>query len=498
MSNIRVTYSGLIALSAGLVSVITGIIFTLIVTRRLSPEEFGIWSIIGSMISYFLIAEPVISFWATRQIARGEQVGKTSLLSSTIFSLGAIPLYIALSYYVSQVSHSHYNSMLLATILIPVSFVSQTMSGINLGHKPHATSYGLLIFESLKIPTGLVLVYFFNMGIDGAIITTIVAYLGKIIIQVYFGKPQLKGKFSLSALKHWIKLSWLPLYSNLSHIIWSLDVIVYSIIVKSVIGVAYFSVSSTIAAIIGNAGLISQSIYPKLLAKGSHDHISENFTQLMYFAIPLLGVSLIFSKPALFALNPSYQGVYMVVIIYSFRTFFYVITNTLYQILMGLESVDVEKNHNFKSLAKSRLFLIPTLLNIQYGLYLASLALMLFILNSSKPLEITLVTWWSTIALILQIPFLIYASILVKKQVKFSFPYANTAKYVAATIVFVGVFLLTSGMIIDYQVSIYNFLPKVLLQLLICASVYLLVTFVIDKRTRILFKSIVCELTSKL
>ncbi len=494
MSNIRVTYSGLIALTVGLASVLTGAIFTLIVTRRLSPEEFGIWSIIGSMISYFLIAEPVISFWATRQIARGEKVGKTSLTSSTMFSLGAIPLYIILSYYVSQVSHSHYDSMILAAILLPVSFVSQTMSAINLGHKPHASSYGLLAFESLKIPVGLSLVYFLDMGVDGAIITTAVAYMGKIGIQIYFGKHELQGKFGLQNLKHWIKHSWLPLYSNLSHVIWSLDVIIYTIITKSVIGVAYFSVSSTIAAIIGNAGLISQAVYPKLLAKGSHDYINENFSRLLYFAIPLLGITLVFSKPALFALNPAYQSASMIVIIYSFRTFFYVITSTLYQILLGIEDVDIEKNYNYKALAKSKLFLIPTLTNIQYGLYIVSLAIMLLVLNSNKISPIELVTWWVTIALALQIPVLIYASILVKKYIKFSFPYVSTIKYVVSTITFIVVFHFTSSMIINYQSSIYSFLPKLLLQLFICIGIYLIITYLIDKKTRILFKSIITEL----
>lgn len=496
MSDIRVTYSGLIALTVGLASVLTGTIFTLIVTRRLSPEEFGEWSIIGSMISYFLIAEPVISFWATRQIARGETVGKTSLLSSTFFSFGAIPPYLVLSYYVSQTGHLHYDSMLIAMALLPVSFVSQTLSGINLGHKPHATSYGLVMFESLKIPVGLLFVYFFNMGINGAIITTIIAYLGKIVIQFYFGRHQLKGKFSLNALKHWIKLSWLPLYSNLSHVIWSLDVVVYTIITKSVVGVAYFSVSSTISALIGNASLISQAVYPKLLAKGSHDYVTENFSQLMYFAIPLLGVSLIFAKPALFALNPAYQGAYMVVIIYSFRTFFYVITNTLYQTLLGIEEVDVEKNYNYRTLAKSKLFSIPTLINIQYGIYIVSLAVFLFI-NFNKISQIELVTWWAIIALSVQMPFLLYAVILVKKKIKFSFPYVNVAKYVAATITFVVVFHLTSHMIINYQNSIYNFLPKVILELLICMTIYLTITFVIDKKTQNLFKSIFRELVSR-
>jgi O-antigen/teichoic acid export membrane protein len=487
LSNIRVTYSGLIAVTAGLISVLTGAIFTLIVTRRLSPEEFGIWAIIGSMISYFLIAEPIISFWTTRQIARNEMIGKTSLLSSTLFSVGSIPIYIILSFYVSQIGHFQYNTMILAALLLPVSFISQTISSVNLGHKPHASSYGLLVFESLKIPAGLLFVYLLDLGVDGAILTTFIAFVAKIIVQIYFARNHLSEKFNFNVLKHWIKLSWLPLYSNLSHLIWSLDVLIYTIITNSIIGVAYFSISSTIAAIIGNAGLISQSVYPKLLAMGSHKHINENFTYLMYFAIPLLGISIIFSKPALFALNPAYQDISLIVVIFSFRTFLYVITNTLYQILMGIENVDIEKTYTYKTLAKSRLFQIPTLLNIHHGLYIVSLTLILLITSSYKFNEVELVTLWVIIALL----------ILVKKQTSFKFPYVSAGKFAFATLMFILVFFFTSDIIIEYQISIYDFLPKLILELAICLATYFFITFLIDKKTRILFKSIFGELISK-
>lgn len=497
MSDIRVTYSGLIALVVGLVSVVTGIVFTLIVTRRLSPEEFGMWSIIGSMISYFLIAEPVISFWSTRQIARGEEVGKTSLISSISFSMGAIPLYLVFAYFVSTVSRSHLDSLILASILLPVTFVSQTLSGINLGHKPHATSYGLLVFEILKIPAGLALVYSLDLGVNGAIIATLIAYLGKILVQGYFGKTQLKDKFNTNALKRWIKLSWIPLYSNLSHLIWTLDVVLYSIIVGSVKGVAYFAASSAIAAIIGHAGLISQALYPKLLAKGSHDYAKENFTRLMYFAVPLLGTSVIFAKPALFALNPVYVDGSIIVVIMSFRAFFYVITGVLYQMLLGIETTDIEQNPKFSSLTKSKIFFVPTLTNIHYSLYIVTMVTTIIILNSSGRSELELVTWWTIIALALQMPFFIYAWILVQKHVRFSFPYVNTLKYVGCTILFVIVFLLTSEFIIIYPTSIYDFLPLLALQLAICLGIYLLTTYIIDKKTRIFFKSILAELSSK-
>lgn len=497
MNNIRVTYSGLIALVVGLISVLTGIVFTLIVTRRLSPEEFGVWSIIGSMISYFLIVEPVISFWSTRQIARGEEVGKTALISSTSFSLCSIPIYLIFAYFVSNIAHSHLDSMILAAMLLPVTFLSQTLTGINMGHKPHVTSYGLLSFELLKIPAGLALVYFLDLGVNGAIIATTIGYLVKILVQAYYGKARLKDKFNIMVLKRWIKLSWIPLYSNLAHVIWALDVVLYSIIVSSVKGVAYFSASLAIAAIIGHAGLISQALYPKLLAKGSYDYAKENFTRLMYFAIPLLGITVVFSKLALFALNPAYADASIVVVILAFRTFFYVITGILYQILLGIEKIDVEQNPKYSSLAKSKLIFLPTITNIHYGSYIIMLTITLFILNSSGASELELVTSWSMISLALQIPFLIYAWILVQKNIKFSIPYTNILKYIGGTTSFVVVFFLTSGSIINYEPSIYIFLPSLILQLGICIGVYLLVTYVIDNKTRILFKSVLGEFISR-
>ena len=70
MSEIRVTYSGLISLVMGLGTVVTGMIFILIVTRSLTPEELGTWGLIGGLVTYVIVLEPIISYWTTREIAR--------------------------------------------------------------------------------------------------------------------------------------------------------------------------------------------------------------------------------------------------------------------------------------------------------------------------------------------------------------------------------------------------------------------------------------------
>lgn len=496
MSNIRVTYSGLIGFVVGIISVITGIVFTLIVTRRLLPEEFGIWSIIGSMIGYFLIVEPIISYWSTRQIARGEPVGRTSLFSSTVFSIGTVPIYLILANFVSSVSPEHLDTMILASILIPVAFISQTLMGINLGHKPQATSYGLLGFEFLKIPSGLALVYFLDLGVNGAILATLVAYLGKLVIQLYFSKVKLQVKFDISIVRRWIKLSWIPIYNSLAQMIWSLDVIIFTLITASTIGVAYYAASMAIASILAHAGKISQALYPKLLTGGSHDYVSENFTRVMYIVIPLLGITIIFSRPALFALNPVYETASIIVILLAFRTFFYVVTSVFYQVLLGIEKIDTKQNFNYSDFVRSKLFLVPTLNYIHHGLYIGILVAVLLFLNSDEISELELVTAWSIISVSLSIPFVIFAWTLVRKNVKFSIPYTEIAKYVLATISFVIVFLLTSESIISFEISIFDFLPGLILELFICIAVYLAITYLIDKKTRVLFKAILMEIVS--
>jgi hypothetical protein len=111
--------------------------------------------------------------------------------------------------------------------------------------------------------------------------------------------------------------------------------------------------------------------------------------------------------------------------------------------------------------------------------------------------ELDLVIIWSTISLILQIPFFIYILILVKKSIKLSIPFIDISKYAIGTIGFVIVFLLTSESIMKFEINVYDFLPGLITQFVICIGIYMGITYIIDRKTRTLFKSIYNELISK-
>ena len=59
MAEIRVTYSGLISVAVGLITIITGVAFMLIVTRTLDPVEFGTWGVITVLFLGVLNIEPI-------------------------------------------------------------------------------------------------------------------------------------------------------------------------------------------------------------------------------------------------------------------------------------------------------------------------------------------------------------------------------------------------------------------------------------------------------
>ena len=162
MSGIRVTYSGLISFGIGISTIITGLIFTLIVTRELSAEELGIWTLIGGLLVYAVVIEPVISYWTTREIARGEQSATTSLISSTILSALGVAIYLIAVFFVSLETKVDSQVLYFAAIMIPITFINRILSAINYGWKAHTASYGILGFEISKIPLGLIFVYHFE------------------------------------------------------------------------------------------------------------------------------------------------------------------------------------------------------------------------------------------------------------------------------------------------------------------------------------------------
>ena len=493
MSNIRVTYSGLISLLVGIVSSITGLIFTLIVTRSLTPDEFGSWGLIGGLIMYVMILDPIVTYWTTREIARGEDSGKTAIVTHGIFSLIALILYILISFFVANESVVTFDVLVLGAMLIPVMFINRVLTALNLGWRPHVTSYGIIVFELSKIPLALILVYHFNLGLEGAIISTTISYVASIIVLSIYSRSKIQVKFKKFYIKKWTKFFWIPLYRKGQSVIFSFDVVIFTLITDSVIGIALFTASLAVSMLVGHAGLIAQAIYPKLLSGSKKNYLNQNLIRFFYFAFPLTAISIVFAQPALFALNPEYEIATIVVAIMTIRTFMYVLSNIFQDAIHGTETIDTKENPKFSDFVKSKLFILPTIILIQYSLYVSILAIVLFFTKDNST-QLELVINWALISLILQIPFTAYFYKIVKKQFSLNLDVITTIKYLFSSILVFGLTYVIIENFLIYHESIFDFLPNMVLYLSLGVLMYILFTFFIDNKTRMLIKSIIGEL----
>jgi O-antigen/teichoic acid export membrane protein len=497
LSKIRVTYSGLIALTVGLVSVITGIVFTLIVTRQLTADEFGTWALIGGLLSYVIITETTISYWTTREIARGNESGRTALFASGVFSTVGIAIYIVIAYLVALQQNLDTEVLLLGGIIVPLFFLNRTLTAINYGWKPQIVSYGILSVELAKIPAGLILVYILDLGLAGAIQATAIAYFVSVILQLICARSKLRNSINFQSIKKWIKFSWIPLYPGISNFLHKLDVLIFSAITGSVTGLAYYAAANTISSLVAQTGGISRALYPKLLESEQREYLKENLTRLFYFALPFSAISITFAKPALFALNPIYEIAAPVVIFLTGKMFLANLSSVFYQSLIGIEKVDVNENSTWKDYVKSKLFLVPTILIIQGIIFVASIILGIIILLGLNTAELDLVMFWSISIFVVQIPFTAYLYKLVKKNFKSILDLKAVTKYFVSTFaIFIPIYFLTENFL-EYKISIFEFLPDLMVYVVIGIAGYLGLTYLIDSKTRVFFKAILHELVKK-
>ena len=493
MSGIRVTYSGLISFAASIVTAVFMMGFMLIVTRTISQQDYGTWGLISSLFFYGLIASSFINFWTIRDVARGKSVEKTSLISSGLFSILGVCIYLVIISIIQFDLSVELDILIIAVILIPVNILHKAISSINTGWRPELVSYGAILASISNILLALFFIYFLNWSIIGIIISLAIGQSISIIFQIIYARNRIKEKFDLVIFKRWFKFSWIPIYPAISKLLYTSDVVIFMIITSSVIGISYYSAALVIGGIVAFAIGVSNSMYPKLLSGDKGKIVSRNLTHLSFFIILLFGLIITFAKPGIFVLNPLYEIAALVVGFLAIRTMFSSLSEVLERFLIGVEEVDNKAESTFKNYIKSKLFFIPTLRLIQNTIYLIVLSIVLLSLNNSTK-DIELVIFWSIIAMSSQIPLTVYLLYKTKQTFQLNFEIKSISKYMISGIIsFSFVYLLTEKFLV-YNKSLIEFLPQVLIFASLGIGMYIVISMIVDNKIRNLIKSIITEI----
>ena len=492
MSNIRVTYSGLISFAISLASIITGLAYITIVARILSTQEYGTWGLINSLLAYGVIFVAIPGFWLLRETARELKSEKTGVASSVIWSALGILIYLLMVITLTPQTDVDLTILLFAVILVPANILQRIISAINLGWKPQLSSYGILVSEILKVPLALLFVFYMDFGIMGVIISLFLAMLSSTVFQIIIARERLQGCIKFSIIKKWFKLSWVAMYPKISFLLYNSDVLIFTIITGTVELVAYYIAALVIANIVSYSAEIATSVSPKLLGGGKETVIIKNLTYAIYFAAPLLSLSIIFSEAGLIVLNPVYKAAALVVVFLSFRMLFRSFGGIFESYLVGVETVDIKKNATINDYLKSKLFTIPTFRIIQYSVYLLILSIVL-ISTISIMSEIELVIIWSVISMIIHLPLFIYLILKVRNTFEIKFETMSVLKYIIVGFCTFGFLSLLVDKFLILSEKLVEIIPNILLFVSIGIGLYVLITYIIDSNVKNLLNGIVEE-----
>jgi O-antigen/teichoic acid export membrane protein len=474
MSNIRFRYTGLVNFAAQLLTIVTGFFFSVTVTRNLTTIEFGVWQYIEDILGYAIMLSGIIPFSIVRYLARGDRdVVKTGVASNTLLSLPIIGLFLILSPYFASIIGTNPLFFQVASLHVLMFYILPAVQGAVSVRTPHILGYGTVIYELSKVAIGIVLVTYFRTGLLGAIIAVLTAQAALTSFYLTSVREDLRERINWRYLRSWWKISFINLYGIPGGLLGSLGMIVL-ILIWGATARAYVGAAITIAVMVSYSTALATALYPKLLAKPDPTTVETALKLIMLFAIPMVGGIIILSEQLLTILKTDYAAASIVLWVYAISYLLDSFSNILNAIITATEHADMNGETTIKKLAKSKLFLLPTLTYVGDAIYLPILIILLKWV-ATEPLQAALYTSIANICA--AIPVFIIRYMIAKKSLPFSLPVKSFAHYTLATIVM---------MTILSQINATATLSRTLILILVGAALYFGVILVIDSETRAL------------
>jgi len=483
MSYEEARHAGLTSFFASIFSVGTGLLFSVMVARRLAVTDYGVWQYYSVMIAYLSLPSSITCFWLTRELGRGSAVLHTGLSFGGLLSSAASLLLVGVALLSDPSVQVSVDVLLALAVCLILTYMSNSMDAAVSGVSPGLYGVGRVILEISKVMAGLFLVVVWRMGLLGAILSINVA-LGLKSLVIYLRIPKDKGgRVDLSTGLLWLRRWWIPTIATLPGLVSSLDLVVLTLATGSTVSTAYLGLSKTVSAIVGFSSLLAISLYSGLLRGSGGKYIEESMRLVLLFAIPMTVGLVSLALPITHLFGSSYAPSALATQLLSVAAFFAVIRDISITVIQGTEAVDNRVDASPSEFAKSGL-VVPHV--IQLGGYLVYVLMLLGVVYCLGPVTLSLGDL-STVAAVINLAVTAPVSVLVwrlsKRRYRYRTPWAEIARYAFAATVMLAVLLIvypTQAVSVRISDVVAGLVPAVA----VGAITYFAVLTAIDRRLR--------------
>ena len=151
MSKVRLRLSGAMAFASNIVGYLTGMIFTVFITRRLSERDFGVWALIGTFISYSLVPFNLVNNWISRDAARGKKVLGSAAALFALITPASIMIYTLVALQ-SAITINYDPSIMILGLIVLITYIFFNLGeAVQSGYAPQNLGVARIIFEISKV-----------------------------------------------------------------------------------------------------------------------------------------------------------------------------------------------------------------------------------------------------------------------------------------------------------------------------------------------------------
>ncbi|MDA4124592.1 MAG: hypothetical protein OK438_03975 [Thaumarchaeota archaeon] len=369
------------------------------ITGWLSLARFGLWEVILSFVAISSYPAGWLTFWATRDVARGKFVAKSAIFLNLALSFLGVGVYFAACLVTGSLSVTNYSAFLLAVLLVPLSYWGAAANAIAAGHRPSAFGYSILFAEVGKLVVAYPVLFVLKLEITGVILAMMASYAIQAVATTLLVRGATKDPISLDVGRRWLRDSWVPATYSLAGAVLTADTVSAYLVSGAYVLSGYFQAAYQVGILVSYAGFLSYAMYPLLLRGGSEDAPSATLDLILMFGAPMAAGVIALAPTLLRVLSASLvaggANVSLGLQVLAFAGLVSAVSSFSDSTLIGRERADLDPDKGFARYLKSAFWFVSAV-NIGYAAgYLVSVTLIVYFGTASGLNISAIVTAWS-------------------------------------------------------------------------------------------------------
>ena len=448
---IRPRRTGLVVFGSKIASIFTGFLFLIMMTRSLGPSQFGLWEFITDIVVFAAYPTGILCYWATRDVARGKVVGKTTIVLNLLASLLGIAIFFAFGLASYRVIGASFTPFILAIILVPLTYWTAATNALVAGYDPTINGYSLILSEPAKLLVGYPLLFLFNMKIMGVILAIAVSYFVQAAVSAYMVRRVSTDRVDFSVARQWLKDAHVPAINMIPYLLGLADTFVASLGRGGTLQVGYYQAAFQVATIVAYSTSLSVAVYPMLLRDRSETLPTELFEFSLLFAIPMAAGAIALAPQILFLLSPNYVSSSTALIILAVWALVNLSSGLLDSSLTGSERADLAVANRTRTILRSVLLKVPLVNTVGYAVYLVFIFILARAAVSGLIQTGQFVDYWALAQLALAIALVAVKTGWLRGRVKLALtpavlPFLATAVVMGLVVHLAGTSILVNGL----------------------------------------------------